>query len=58
MTVLPDLARQIGPGILCINVTATVVVEQVVFGPGGLINALIIIDFGTTGVPETKMFCL
>jgi 2-hydroxy-3-oxopropionate reductase len=57
---LPDLARQIGPGILCINLTTTAVVEQVVFGPGGLIEGLhpeaLIIDFGTTGVPETKTF--
>lgn len=57
---LPDLARQIGPGVLCINLTTTAVVEQVVFGPGGLIEGLhpdaLIIDFGTTGVPETKTF--
>jgi 2-hydroxy-3-oxopropionate reductase len=57
---LPELARQIGPGILCINLTTTAVVEQVVFGPGGLIEGLhpdtLIIDFGTTGVPETKTF--
>lgn len=57
---LPDLARQIGPGSLCINLTTTAVVEQVVFGPGGLIEGLhpdaLIIDFGTTGVPETKTF--
>jgi 3-hydroxyisobutyrate dehydrogenase-like beta-hydroxyacid dehydrogenase len=57
---LPDLARQIGPGILCINLTTTAVVEQVVFGPNGLIEGLhpeaLIIDFGTTGVPETQAF--
>ena len=55
---LPELAREIGPGIICINLTMTDVVEQVVFGPGGLIEGLhpdaLIIDFGTTGVPETK----
>ena len=55
---LPDLAREIGPGIICINLTMTDVVEAVVFGPGGLIEDLhpdaLIIDFGTTGVPETK----
>jgi 3-hydroxyisobutyrate dehydrogenase-like beta-hydroxyacid dehydrogenase len=55
---LPDLAREIGPGIVCINLTMTDVVEAVVFGPGGLIEGLhpdaLIIDFGTTGVPETK----
>ncbi|MCX6850450.1 MAG: NAD(P)-dependent oxidoreductase [Verrucomicrobia bacterium] len=55
---LPDLAREIGPGIICINLTMTDVVESIVFGPGGLIEGLhpdaLIIDFGTTGVPETK----
>lgn len=57
---LPELAREIGPGIICINLTMTEVVEQVVFGPGGLIEGLhpeaLIIDFGTTGVPQTKEF--
>jgi 3-hydroxyisobutyrate dehydrogenase-like beta-hydroxyacid dehydrogenase len=55
---LPELAREIGPGVICINLTMTDVVENVVFGPGGLIEGLhpdaLIIDFGTTGVPETK----
>jgi len=57
---LPELAREVGPGIICINLTMTEVVEQVVFGDGGLIEGLhkdaLIIDFGTTGVPETKRF--
>ncbi len=57
---LPELAREIGPSIICINLTMTEVVEQVVFGPGGLIEGLhpeaLIIDFGTTGVPQTKAF--
>lgn len=57
---LPELAREIGPGIICINLTMTDVVEQVVFGSGGLIEGLhpdaLIIDFGTTGVPQTKDF--
>ncbi len=56
---LPELAREIGPGIICINLTMTDVVEQVVFGPGlieGLHKDALIIDFGTTGVPETKKF--
>lgn len=57
---LPDLARAIGPGVICINLTMTDVVENVVFGPGGLMEGLhkdaLIIDFGTTGVPETKAF--
>ncbi|MCX6858176.1 MAG: NAD(P)-dependent oxidoreductase [Verrucomicrobia bacterium] len=55
---LPDLAREIGPGIICLNLTMTEVVETVVFGVGGLIEGLskeaLIIDFGTTGVPETQ----
>jgi len=57
---LPELAREIGPGIICINLTMTDVVEAIVFGPGGLIEGLhpdaLIIDFGTTGVPETKQW--
>lgn len=57
---LPELAREIGSGIICINLTMTDVVEQVVFGPGGLVEGLhpdaLIIDFGTTGVPETRAF--
>lgn len=60
VTNLPDLAREVGPGIICINLTMTEVVEKVVFGPSGLIEGLhpdaLIIDFGTTGVPETKAF--
>jgi len=57
---LPELASEIGAGIICINLTMTDVVEQVVFGAGGLIEGLhenaLIIDFGTTGVPQTKGF--
>ncbi len=57
---LPELAREIGDGVICINLTTTEVVEQVVFGAGGLIEGLsagaMIIDFGTTGVPATKEF--
>ena len=57
---LPELAREVGPGIICINLTLTEVVERVVFGEGGLIEGLhpdaLIIDFGTTGVPQTKAF--
>jgi 2-hydroxy-3-oxopropionate reductase len=56
----PELARAIGDGVICINLTTTDVVEQVVFGEGGLIEGLssgaMVIDFGTTGVPETKKF--
>src|SRR6188768_2684916 len=57
---LPELAREIGDGLICINLTTTDVVEKVVFGNGGLIEGLdpgaMIIDLGTTGVPETKEF--
>ena len=57
---LPDLARAVGEGTICINLTATDVVEEVVFGKGGLVEGLdaraLIVDFGTTGVPETKRF--
>jgi 2-hydroxy-3-oxopropionate reductase len=57
---LPELARQIGDGVICVNLTTTEVVDAVVFGPGGLSEGLspdaLIIDFGTTGVPETKSF--
>jgi 3-hydroxyisobutyrate dehydrogenase-like beta-hydroxyacid dehydrogenase len=57
---LPELAREIGDGVICINLTMTDVVEKVVFGEGGLIEGMspgaMIIDFGTTGVPETKEF--
>jgi 3-hydroxyisobutyrate dehydrogenase-like beta-hydroxyacid dehydrogenase len=57
---LPNLAREIGDGVICLNLTTTEVVERVVFGEGGLIEGLdsnaLIIDFGTTGVPETRKF--
>jgi len=57
---LPELAREIGAGIVCINLTTTEVVEQMVFGAGGLAEGLspeaLIIDFGTTSVPATREF--
>lgn len=57
---LPELAREIGDGVICINLTTTDVVDEVVFGEGGLLEGAsagaMIIDFGTTGVPETKKF--
>jgi 3-hydroxyisobutyrate dehydrogenase-like beta-hydroxyacid dehydrogenase len=57
---LPELAREIGDGVICVNLTTTEVVERLVFGQGGLIEGLsanaMIIDSGTTGVPETKAF--
>ncbi len=57
---LPELARVIGAGVICVNLTTTEVVETLVFGPGGLQEGLdlgaLVIDFGTTGVPATKDF--
>ena len=57
---LPELARTVGSGVICINLTLTNVVEEIVFGPGGLHDELnqpsLIIDFGTTGVAETRRF--
>jgi 3-hydroxyisobutyrate dehydrogenase-like beta-hydroxyacid dehydrogenase len=57
---LPELAQEIGDGVICINLTTTDVVEQVVFGEVGLYEDLskesLIIDFGTTDVGETKAF--
>ncbi|MDB6073293.1 MAG: 2-hydroxy-3-oxopropionate reductase [Verrucomicrobiaceae bacterium] len=57
---LPELAREVGDGVIGINLTNTEVVEAVVFGPGGLIEGLhpnaLIIDFGTTSVPATRGF--
>src|SRR6185369_5235594 len=50
---LPELARDIGDGVICVNLTTTEVVEKLVFGEGGLREGLspgaMIIDFGTTG---------
>ena len=57
---LPELAREIGNGVICLNLTTTEVVEQAVFGAGGLSEGLgagaLIVDFGTTGVAETRRF--
>lgn len=57
---LPELAREIGAGTICVNLTTADVVEQIVFGAGGLIEGMdegaMIIDFGTTGLPATKKF--
>ena len=57
---LPELAREIGDGIICINLTTADVVESLVFGAAGLVEGLsrgaMIIDFGTTGVPATQKF--
>ncbi|MFO0940369.1 MAG: NAD(P)-dependent oxidoreductase [Pirellulales bacterium] len=55
-----DLARQVGSGIICLNLTTTEVVQQIAFGPNGLIEKLhpdaLIIDFGTTDVAATRQF--
>lgn len=57
---LSDLGREVDNGIVCLNLTTTDVVEQVVFGPGGLVEGLgknaLIIDFGTTDVAATRGF--
>src|SRR5262245_6650150 len=33
---LPELAREVGEGVICLNLTTTDVVEKIVFGEGGL----------------------
>jgi 3-hydroxyisobutyrate dehydrogenase-like beta-hydroxyacid dehydrogenase len=57
---LSELAEEIGNGVICLNLTTTEVVRELVFGTGGLAQRLhpdaLIIDFGTTGVPETRGF--
>ena len=57
---LSALAREVGEGVVCLNLTTTDVVREVAFGSGGLVEGLgekaLIIDFGTTGVPETREF--
>jgi 2-hydroxy-3-oxopropionate reductase len=59
---LGELAREVGDGMVCLNLTTTQVVGEIVFGHEGLSASLhsdaLIIDFGTTGVPETKKFAL
>src|SRR3954471_22619745 len=46
---LPELAREIGDGVICVNLTTTDVVEKLVFGNGGLMEGMspgaMIIDF-------------
>ncbi len=60
---LPELARTVGAGIVCVNLTTTDVVEALVFGPGGLHEGWaggaagpLVIDFGTTDVAATRRF--
>jgi 3-hydroxyisobutyrate dehydrogenase-like beta-hydroxyacid dehydrogenase len=57
---LVDLARGVGKGVICLNLTTTEVVDQVVFGPGGLAEGAdpgaLFVDFGTTDVTRTREF--
>lgn len=57
---LPELARAVGGGIICLSLTTTDVVERVVFGEEGLAPGLhakaLLIDFGTTSVTATRRF--
>lgn len=57
---LAELGKEVGDGCVCLNLTTTDVVEQLVFGSGGLIEGLrrdaLIIDFGTTDVAATCRF--
>lgn len=57
---LSALGTAVGEGVIGINLTTTEVVESVVFGEGalasGLVAGSILIDFGTTGVRETRAF--
>ena len=57
---LTHLAHEVQDGIICLNLTTTAVVREIVFGTGALASSIhpdaLIIDFGTTGVPETKEF--
>jgi 2-hydroxy-3-oxopropionate reductase len=54
---LSELAEQIGPGVICLNLTNTEVVQAIVakLEPGLHADALII-DFGTTAVSATREF--
>lgn len=57
---LPALARAVGEGTVCLGLTTTDVVEQVVFAREGLHDSLdpqaLILDFGTTSVEATRRF--
>jgi 2-hydroxy-3-oxopropionate reductase len=59
-TTLPELARAVGGNMICLNLTTTEVVREAAFGNNGLVAGLsaeaLLIDFGTTGVPETREF--
>ena len=55
-----ELAKEVAGGIICLNLSNTDAVQSVVFGERGLIESLskdsLVIDFGTTSVPETRRF--
>lgn len=57
---LRDLAEYVGDGIVCLNLTHTQVVREIVLGEAGLAKSLdsraLVIDFGTTSVDATKEF--
>lgn len=57
---LTQLAELVGDGIVCLNLTTTDVVREVVFGQHGLSGSLaeraLVIDFGTTDVAATRQF--
>jgi 3-hydroxyisobutyrate dehydrogenase-like beta-hydroxyacid dehydrogenase len=55
----PSEAAQ-GASFVCTNVTATADVEQVMFGPGGVVEGAaprtVVIDFSTISAPATRVF--
>lgn len=57
---LKQLGEVVGPSAIGLNLTRTEVVEEVVFGSGGLAEGfapgVLVIDFGTTGVAATRAF--
>ncbi len=57
---LEELAEHASGGIVCLNLSNTEAVEQVVFGPGGLAGMVspetLFVDFGTSSVSKTKEF--
>lgn len=55
---LGELAKRVGEGIVCLNLTTTEVVQEIACGREGLADHLdpgaLVIDFGTTGVEATR----
>jgi len=55
---LAELARKVGSGVICLNLTTTEVVLEVAGGEEGLLphasREALFIDFGTTGVEATR----